>query len=71
MTHQCPANGCKRNLPEHLLMCKPHWYMVPRHLRSDVWNAYQDGAGAYTPELLDAQSEAIWAVNQKLAEVKP
>jgi len=67
MSHRCPARGCKRNLPDHLLMCRPHWYQVPYHLRSAVWNAYQDGAGVGTTELMLAQSDAIEAVNAKNA----
>jgi hypothetical protein len=66
MTHQCPAKGCTRTVPNHLLMCGPHWHMVPKPLQSDVWAAYY-GAGVGSIELLDAQSEAIYAVNQKLA----
>jgi hypothetical protein len=67
MSHQCPATGCKRNLPDHLLMCKPHWFQVPHHLRRAVWSAYQDGAGVGTLELLQAQTLAIEAVDEKNA----
>jgi len=67
VTHTCPARGCRRNLPDHLLMCKPHWYQVPAHLRRAVWDAYQDGAGVGNVELLNAQADAINAVNEKLA----
>ena len=68
MTHPCPAYRCRRTMPDHLLMCKPHWYQVPYHLRLAVWDAYQDGAGVGTPELLAAQADAIQAVNEKIAE---
>jgi hypothetical protein len=67
MTHQCPTRGCKRNLPDHLLMCRPHWYQVPYHLRRAVWNAYDGGAGVGTWPLRVAQANAIEAVNAKLA----
>jgi hypothetical protein len=67
MTHQCPAKGCKRNIPDHLLMCKPHWFQVPYHLRRAVWDTYQDGAGVGTAALVHAQRDAIDAVNGKLA----
>jgi hypothetical protein len=71
VSHQCPAAPCKRNLPDHLLMCKPHWYMVPPPLRSDVWDAYAGGAGVGTTELLLAQAAAIEAVNGKLSGMTP
>jgi hypothetical protein len=71
MSHQCPANGCGQTMPDHMLMCRPHWYMTPRPLRTAVWDAYRDGAGVGTPELARAQDLAIDAVNRKLAEAKP
>jgi DNA-binding XRE family transcriptional regulator len=43
-THACPVTGCAhQQLPRTLLMCKPHWQMVPRALQRQVnesWRAY-------------------------------
>jgi hypothetical protein len=64
-SHECPANGCSRILPDHLLMCRPHWFQVPHHLRSAVWAAYQGGAGVGSGELMRAQDAAIEAVNSR------
>jgi hypothetical protein len=50
-----------------MLMCRPHWYMVPRPLRDAVWAAWDDGYGAETPEHRQAIHAAIRAVNDKLA----
>ncbi len=65
--HECPAKGCSRRIPDHLLMCRNHWFMVPRMMRSAVWAAYDGGAGVGTSKLLMAQSAAIEAVNERLA----
>jgi hypothetical protein len=65
--HDCPANGCMRRVAAHMLMCRPHWYMVLAPLRSDVWNAWADGAGAGTAEHWRAIIAAVRAVNEKLA----
>jgi hypothetical protein len=68
MAHICPLRpqGCKVQLPDHLLMCKRHWYMVPRDLRYAVTDAYASGAGLGSGALLHAQQAAIDAVRQKL-----
>lgn len=66
MTHQCPAEKCGRNLPDHMLMCRPHWYMVPSDLRAAVWATYRNGAGVGTLPLWQAQRDAIEAVNGKI-----
>ena len=67
LAHECPANGCPQHVRIGMLMCRPHWYMVPRPLRDAVWAAWDDGYGAETPEHRQAIHAAIRAVNDKLA----
>ena len=67
MTHKCPATACTRDLSTDMLMCPPHWYMTPRAIRTAVWNAWQDGAGAGTTQHTAAIMAAIRSVNEKLA----
>ncbi len=67
MTHECPAAGCTREVSISMLMCRSHWYMVPAPLRTAVWNAWQDGAGAGSAQHTAAISAAIRSVNEKLA----
>jgi hypothetical protein len=67
MTHECPAAGCTREVSIDMLMCRQHWYMVPGAIRTAVWNAWQDGAGAGTAQHTAAISSAIRSVNEKLA----
>lgn len=69
MTHICPARGCPRKVPDHLLMCGICWRQVPRHLQRAVNAAYARGRGMLSnglpgPELADAQLAAIEAVNR-------
>jgi hypothetical protein len=68
-SHECPARGCTQRVALHMLMCRPHWYMVPRALRGAVWAAWDGGYGARTPEHAAAMRDAIRAVNERLEEV--
>ena len=63
MTHLCPRRGCKREVPDHLLMCGVDWRLVPRDLQRAVTAAYDHGRGLGTLALLQAQTDAIRAVN--------
>jgi hypothetical protein len=67
MTHECPAAGCPREVSIDMLMCPGHWYMVPKALRTAVWNAWDDGAGTGTAQHTAAINSAIRSVNEKLA----
>jgi hypothetical protein len=65
--HACPARRCRRRIPMHLLMCGPHWRMVPPDLQHAVQAAYSSGRGLGTLALLQAQAAAIAHVNEHLA----
>ena len=41
--HTCHARRCNRVVPEKMLMCKRHWFMVPHGLRDRVWETYRPG----------------------------
>jgi hypothetical protein len=43
MAHVCHAMGCGVAVPPRMLMCRRHWFMVPKNLRDDVWDAYESG----------------------------
>jgi hypothetical protein len=66
--HDCPATACTRRIGQRMLMCRPHWFTVPKALRDAVWDAYAGGLGAGSPEHLEAVSAAVRAVNAKLRE---
>lgn len=68
MKHLCHAKGCTTPVPPKLLMCRSHWYSVPKPLRDAVWATYRPGQEiTKTPsaEYLQAAIEAINVVAQK------
>lgn len=38
---KCPILGCMNKIGERQVMCKTHWFKVPKHLRDAVWNEYR------------------------------
>ncbi len=63
-THECPARGCGRRVPSHMLMCRADWYRLPVLARRAVWNAWQGGRGAGTQAHTAAITAAISVVNE-------
>jgi hypothetical protein len=53
-----------------MLMCRSHWFMVPKPLRDDVWHAYAGGSGIGSQKHMLAIGAAIDAVNAKLGEAR-
>jgi hypothetical protein len=64
----CPIAGCARQIDPSRLMCRCHWYTVPKELRDRVWSTWRSGQGAYSRAHQDAVSQAISAVMAGLAE---
>lgn len=65
MSHRCHAIGCDVEVPPALLMCKPHWLMLPKALRRAVWGSYRAGQEQRkdpSDEYLAAAGAAIRAV---------
>lgn len=52
------------HVPPKLLMCRPHWFRLPKRLRDDIWMTYEIGQEvSMTPsdEYLDAaHAVAAW-----------
>ena len=42
--HVCPANDCQQPLARHILMCRPHWRMVPKVIQRDVTGTWRNAA---------------------------
>ena len=40
-THASPIDECHVVLPTAILMCRPHWRMLPRHQRGEVNTAFR------------------------------
>lgn len=41
--HRCHVPACDVAVAPEMLMCKPHWFMVPQRLRNQVWATYRRG----------------------------
>jgi hypothetical protein len=66
--HRCHAEGCERQVPPAMFMCKPHWFAVPKPMRDDIWRLYRVGQEndlKPSSEYLRAAAEAIRAVAAK------
>lgn len=61
--HTCHIPTCALEVPPKMLMCRRHWFMVPKGLRAAVWAHYQHGQerGGVSPSeaWLDAANAAI------------
>ncbi len=68
MTHRCHADGCEVPVRPSLLMCRRHWFMVPKPLRDAIWATYRPGQEhdkRPSPEYLETMKEAIRVVAAK------
>lgn len=41
--HLCHATNCETLVPRRMFMCKRHWFMLPKFMRDEVWDAYTPG----------------------------
>lgn len=70
--NHCPVDGCPKGRRSSQLMCKRHWYMVPKELRDRVWATARrmwSSDGAFD-EWREAADEATAAVELKEAGVE-
>lgn len=65
-TRECPIDGCGNRHSRSKLMCKEHWYKVPKELRDQVWSTYRND-GVFSEEYMEARDAAIGAVEERLA----
>lgn len=57
---ECPVDGCQNRHARTLLMCRSHWYAVPKPLRDDVLRAYRT-EGVVSDAYIAARAAAIHA----------
>ena len=43
MKHTCHAHGCTVEVPPKMLMCRAHWFSLPKVLRDAIWAEYRVG----------------------------
>jgi hypothetical protein len=58
---RCPVPGCGEQIDPSRLMCRRHWYRIPKVLRDQVWATWRSGRGTRSREHLDAVRTAIAA----------
>ena len=70
MSHQCPAEDCDVSC-DKVLMCRQHWKMVPRFMRTAVNNAFGAHLRASKANIgrLDAWRDYMAARQQAVALV--
>jgi len=67
--HRCPIPRCGSQIDVSRLMCRLHWYLVPKELRDQVWATWRSGQGAFSSEHTDAVHEAVTAVRSAVGEI--
>jgi hypothetical protein len=60
-TRECPVEGCTNQHDRSLLMCRPHWFMVPKPLRDELWGAYRSTEGILGERYSKARDACIAA----------
>lgn len=63
-TVHCPVTGCDEQIDPSRLMCRRHWYLVPKLLRDRVWATWRSGEGAHSAEHRQAVLSAITICQQ-------
>lgn len=42
-THECPREGCTRQVPQNQFACRSDWYRVSKATRDEIWETYLSG----------------------------
>jgi hypothetical protein len=66
---ECPIPRCHGQIDPSRLMCRAHWYMVPKDLRDHVWATWRSGARAFSKEHQDAVRVAVATVMEVAGEL--
>lgn len=41
--HACHWPGCPQQVPPAMWGCRPHWFTIPKVLRTRIWRTYKPG----------------------------
>lgn len=69
MTQGCPIDGCTKSRGDGKLMCKSHWYKVPKDIRDRVW-AMAKKMWASEPDLETAYTSWREVADEAIAAVE-
>lgn len=61
----CRVPRCNEQIDPSRLMCRRHWYRVPKPLRDQVWATWQSGRGTSSGEHQTAVHMAIAACRDR------
>lgn len=61
MTRECPVAGCTNKHDRSMLMCRGHWFSVPKPLRDELWRAYRSEEGVFSEAYDEAREACIAA----------
>jgi hypothetical protein len=61
--NRCPVPSCHRPIDPSRLMCRDHWYLVPKPLRDRIWATWRSGEGARERAHRDAVLLAVGAAS--------
>lgn len=45
-THRCPVDGCPGKRSSTELLCRSHWFKLPKAVRDRIWDLYQTEQGS-------------------------
>lgn len=67
-THKCPIPGCTVQCRSSIVMCREHWFQVPKPLRERVWATWRTLQQGATRQSADdyrqARAESITSVTE-------
>jgi len=66
-THSCAVPQCAVRVDRTRLMCRRHWYLVPKAIRDQVWATWRSGQGALSADHREAVVLAVAAVLAAMA----
>jgi hypothetical protein len=64
---RCRVPGCTATVGAQRLMCRRHWYQVPKQARDLIWASWRSGAGAPSSGYRQAVRQAVAAVQAAVA----
>lgn len=66
----CAVPRCERPIDPSRLMCRAHWYMVPKEVRDRVWATWRSGRAAHSDEHRAAVRQAVVAVLAAVSKIE-
>lgn len=58
---ECAAPTCSITISRKFLMCRQHWYQVPKPIRDEVWRSYKE-EGVLSEAYIAAVDAAVASV---------